>query len=260
MRYREPAICLRAIDYSETSQVLHFLTRGQGKVNLLGKGTKRPKSKSGGAMDLLSEGQLVFSAGRDQGLGTLIEFSETVSHSVLRKEAGRLNTALYMLELVSAMLAEADPHAEVFDLLHNALVRLGQADAPLEAVLAYFQWRLLRHVGLLGQLSGCVCCGRAIAGQGRGNRHEAQVFFSSTQGGLICAGCRHTAQEKLPLGPETVAGLAGLAAAETGKKVLLPNRRARSVNRMLAYHVSRQIGRWPKTARYVIGPDAAGPR
>lgn len=259
MRHRQPAICLRAIDYSETSQVLHFLTRGAGTVRVLGKGTKRPRSKSGGAIDLLSEGQLLFSTGRAQGLAVLLEFTETTCHSALRKEASRLNAAVYMLELISAMLAEGDPHAEVFDLLHNALGRLGHADAPVQAVLAYFQWRLLRHVGLLGQLSTCVGCGRAIAGQGRGHRHHEQVFFSSTQGGLICAGCRHTAGEKLPLGPQTpqtLAGLAALAAAETGKKVPLADRRARAVNRMLAYHVAQQIGRWPKMAKYAIGHQA----
>ena len=59
MRHREPAICLRTTDFSETSQVLHFLTRGQGVVHVLGKGTKRPKSKSGGAIDLMCEGEVV---------------------------------------------------------------------------------------------------------------------------------------------------------------------------------------------------------
>ncbi len=285
MRHREPAICLRTIDYSETSQVLHFLTRGAGTVRVLGKGTKRPKSKSGGAIDLLQEGQLVFSTGRGQGLATLIEFTETVSHSALRKEAGRLNTSVYMLELAAAMLGEGDPHAEVFDLLHNALARLGHTDAPVQAVLAYFQWRLLRHVGLLGQLSTCVCCSRAIApahpdqalrqtsafaeatadfaGQAEGpvgaqGPVGTQVSFSSTQGGLICAACRHTAQEKLPLEPQTLEGLATLAAAETGKKVLLAEPCARAVNRMLAYHAAQQMGRWPRMARYAIGTEASG--
>ncbi|GAG45812.1 unnamed protein product, partial [marine sediment metagenome] len=55
MRHRQPAICLRASDYSETSQVVAFLTRAEGVVRLLAKGAKRAKSKSGGALDLLSE-------------------------------------------------------------------------------------------------------------------------------------------------------------------------------------------------------------
>ncbi|MCK4602197.1 MAG: DNA repair protein RecO, partial [Phycisphaerae bacterium] len=118
MRHRQPAICLRASDYSETSQVVAFLTRAEGVVRLLAKGTKRAKSKSGGAIDLLSEGDLVFTLGRSGGLGTLMEFSETVSHTPLRRQADRLNAALYVIELAGEMLAPDDPHPEVFDLLH----------------------------------------------------------------------------------------------------------------------------------------------
>ena len=61
MRYHQRAICLRAIDFSETSQVLTLLTRDEGKVRLMAKGTKRPKSKTGGAIDLLAEGTVVYS-------------------------------------------------------------------------------------------------------------------------------------------------------------------------------------------------------
>ena len=65
----------------------------------------------------------------------------------------------------------------MFDLLHNALVRLGQSDAPTGAVLAYFQWRLLRHVGLMGELKNCVSCGRAVA-------EEARMSAQATAAGV----------------------------------------------------------------------------
>lgn len=249
MRQREPAICLRCTDYSETSQVVHFLTRGWGLARLLAKGAKRPKSRSGGAVDLLSEGELVFIAGSPGGLGTLVEFLETVTHAGLRRDAGRLNAALYMIELVGAFLAEGDPHQEVFDLLHNSLERLGQEDARAGAVLAYFQWRLLRCVGLMGELKTCVSCGRAPAGAG-GRRHPA--YFSSIQGGLLCAACEGAAAEKYRLDGPAMAGLAALAAAETGMRVLLPDKQAAGVNKLLAYHASHQLGKALKMARHAI--------
>ena len=250
MRQRERAICLRTTDYSETSQVLHFFTRGAGAVRLLGKGTKRPKSKSGGAIDLLSEGDLVFTAARE-GLGTLIEFTETVSRPGLRREPVRLNAALYMIELVGEMLPAADAHPEVFDLLHNGLARLGEPDAPGEAVLAYFQWRLLRHVGLMGDLTRCIACGGPARGAGGSARSE--VYFSSGQGGLLCGGCEGGVAEKYRLDGTVLAGLAALAAAAGGAKVQLPAKQARAVNRMLAYHVGQQLGKRLRMARYAIG-------
>lgn len=249
MRSREPAICLRTTDYSETSQVVHFLARQTGVVRLLAKGTKRPRSKSGGAIDLLSEGDLLFTV-KDAGtLGTLMEFSETASHTSLRRDATRLNTSLYMLELTHEMLAEGDPHPAVFDLLHRALERLGQDDAPIAAVLAYFQWRLLRHVGLLGGLDSCCACGASVRDMSR----QADVYFSSRQGGLLCDGCDGGEPEKFRLEPATLDALATLAAAEAGRRATLPEPQARSVNRLLGYHVTHQLGKRLKMTRYALG-------
>jgi DNA repair protein RecO (recombination protein O) len=250
MRHRESAICLRTTDYSETSQVVAFLTRGEGVVHLIAKGSKRPKSKSGGAIDLLAEGDLVYTTSRSGGLGTLVEFSETVTRRELRGDIGRLNAGVYLIELVGDMLAIDDPHVEVFDLLHNALERLGQTDAPVSAVIAYFQWRLLRHVGLLGDMSGCVACGKAAAGSGG---KGGGMWFSSIQGGLVCEGCADGPGERIRLDGQTLAGLAALLAAEGGRRVALPDAQAQAAGRMLNYHITHQLGKPLKMAPHVLG-------
>lgn len=250
MRQREQVICVRTTDYSETSQVVHFFTRNGGMARLLAKGSKRSKSKTG-AIDLLSEGEAVFIVSSRDALGTLVEFSETVAHSSLRASPEKLNAALYMIELVGEMLAEADPHPEVFDLLHNGLARIGQADAPVAAVLAYFQWRLLRHVGLMGEMRKCVSCGQSLGGSaGRSGR---SVYFSSTQGGLLCEACHGGAAEKYRADAVALAGLDTLAAAEAGAKVALPEKNAMAANRLLAYHIAQQRGKVMKMARYALG-------
>lgn len=248
MRYRQRAICLKTTDYSETSQVATFLTDGEGVVRLIAKGVKRPKSKSGGALDLLAEGDLLYTLRNPQTLGTLMEFTETVSHMDLRSGGNRLNVALYCLEAVEATLPEGDPHPDVFELLRRALLRLGQPDAPLPAVLAWFQWRLLRHLGLLGQLSHCVDCGEELSL----TPGSPAAAFSSRLGGLLCEGCHPDKPEKTLLSPATRAGLAALAAVEAGRKQPLPEDQARPTNRLLGYHLAHQLGRPLKMARYVL--------
>ena len=248
MPLNEQAICIRTTDYSETSQVLRFLTRGEGILSVLAKGSKRPKSKSGGALDLLSEGQMVFSQPASGAMGTLFEFTETVSHLPLRTDAARLDTGLYMIELVGLLLGEGDPHPEAFDLLHNALGRLGDPDAPLAAVLAYFQWRMLRHAGLLGQLDRCVECDTPLNDETE-NRGS---FFSSTKGGLLCRSCGCSADEKTSVNQASINGLAGLEQARGRRGVSLSTEEILGVNRLLAYHASYQSGKPLKMARYVI--------
>lgn len=249
MSTTDSAICIRATDYSETSQVLTLLTRVGGVARLMAKGSRRPRSKSGGAIDLLAEGECVFATGKGESLGVLMEFAETVSRSALRERLDSLNAAMYMAELCGALLAEGDPHPAVFSLLHNALMRMGQADASPALVLAYFQWRLIRHVGLLGGLNLCAACGGKVGAQ--------DVYFSSSLGGLLCRDCEPAATEKYHVSGAALAGLAALAAAEAGKKPKLPTKQADAANALLAYHIQYQLGRRLKTTRGVIrSPNA----
>lgn len=226
---------------------MQFLSRNSGVISLMGKGTKRPKSAAGGAIDLMAEGELVFIAKKREGLGVLVEFAESVSRRSLRAQAVALNAALYAVELVSQSLAENDPHPDVFDLLHNLLVRLGEPEAPVPAVMAYFQWRLLRNVGLLGQMHACAGCGGPAGADDRGG-----VYFSSAQGGLLCGACQEPVVQKIRVDEHALAGLGALAAAEAGRKANLPDLHARAVLRLLDYHVTYQLGRRLKMSRHVI--------
>jgi DNA repair protein RecO len=151
---------------------------------------------------------------------------------------------LFLLELVAATVLEEDPHPGVFDLLHNALARLDEPEAPVTAVVAYFLWRLLRHVGLSIRTDACVECGRKLGGQS---------CFCSSKGGLICRDCQAALPERYALDADTRAGLSALAAAEAGQRAVLPEAQARGVGRLLAYHVSQQSGKALKLTRGVFG-------
>jgi DNA repair protein RecO (recombination protein O) len=242
-RLRENAICLYATDFSETSQVVHMLGRETGVVHLLAKGAKRAKSKTGGRIDLLAEGELVFTAPRGDALGTLIEFAEQTSHSGLRTRLAPLNAALYMLEVTHLLLAEQDPHPKVFDLLSAAMRRLENPDAPTQAVLAYFQWRLLRNVGLLGDMEACVGCGEPVAG--------GPAFFTSREGGLLCRNCQGAWTEKHALTRTAQAGLTSLRNVERGRREPLGEPAAAAVNELLAYHITYQLGKPPAMLRHI---------
>jgi DNA repair protein RecO (recombination protein O) len=253
---REPAICLAVTDYSETSQVVQFLTRGAGLVRLMAKGSKRARSKSGGAIDILSEGDAVFISPRGEGLGTLVEFTETRARAALRKDAAALDAALFMIEAAGRLLGPGDPHPEIFDLLRNSLSRVGQEGAPREAVLAYFLWRLLRHAGLLGELRVCVSCGSPTRGKPdipgpRGERGKAAAHFSSSLGGLLCEACEGSVVEKYRVSEAAAAAIDALEAAEAGRRAALPANQASAAIQLLAYHVAQQTGRPLRMAKRI---------
>ncbi len=242
-RPRDNAICLYATDFSETSQVLHMLTRTAGVVHLLAKGSKRPKSSTGGRVDLLSEGEVVYIRPRGEGLATLVEFAESTNHSALRGRLPDLNAALYMLEVTRMLLAEHDPHPPVFDLLSAALARLDRPEAPVRAVLAYFQWRLLRHVGLLGDMDRCLNCGGAVGGR--------VTYFTSREGGLLCRDCEGGWTEKRSVTDHALSGIAVLTAMESRRPATLDDLQADAVMDLLVYHLGYQLGKTPRMLRYI---------
>ena len=56
--FTDNAVCLRKLDYSETSQVLTLFTAGHGLVRVIAKGQKRStKTKVGVGVDLLEWGR-----------------------------------------------------------------------------------------------------------------------------------------------------------------------------------------------------------
>lgn len=250
-RPRERAICLYVTDFSETSQVAHFLARASGVVHALAKGSKRPKSATGGRLDLLEEGEMVFIPSRREGMATLVEFSPATHHMPLRKRRSALDAALYMVEIVHMLLAEGDPHPAAFDLLSAALARLDKPDAPTQAVLAYFQWRLLTQVGLLGEMDACVSCGKPLG--------KERLFFSSREGGFLCSTCRPEGSDRQVVPPAALAGIAALRAMDRRQPASLTEDQAGAVNDLLAYHLSYQLGKTPRMLRHIRPHRRSGP-
>lgn len=234
---KDHAIALRHLDYSETSQVLLFLTREHGPRRLIAKGIKRStKQKFATGIDLLEHGELVFSAktGGDSSLGTLTEWRQLKLYLGLREDLRRLYAAQYAAEVTAAMVEEADPHPEVFDALAALLEALAAGGDPV-TLLAQYQITLLTAVGLWPDLTRCMICNRA-APPGRAG------FFSAHQGGLICRECIGRVAEKRKVNGHTLDVLRqGRPTPES----------ARAVFDLLDYAVAHIIGRRPALSHFI---------
>ena len=60
MQIKDTAICLRAVNYSETSQVVTLFTRDHGKVAAMARGSRRTKSSFDGSIEVFSLGEAMF--------------------------------------------------------------------------------------------------------------------------------------------------------------------------------------------------------
>src|SRR5207244_2981136 len=102
---RDRCLCLRKVEYSETSQILPLLGRAHGLMRLIAKGahrrTKAGASKFDGGLDLLDLGDAVFSLRLEKDLATLTEWSLRDGHLELRGDLRALYLGQYAGELCS---------------------------------------------------------------------------------------------------------------------------------------------------------------
>src|SRR5439155_14679682 len=114
-------ICLRKVEYSETSQILTLLGRQHGLMHVIAKGahrtTKAGASKFGGGIDLLDIGDAVFTLDPAKQLGVLTEWRLIEGHLELRRNLRAIYLGQYAAELVGFLIEEHDAHPDLYDRL-----------------------------------------------------------------------------------------------------------------------------------------------
>ena len=198
MLKKDKGICIRTTDYSESSQILTFFTADTGKLNVIAKGAKRPKSPFGGPVGLFSAGDMVFSFRDGEKLATLTEFNPTFFGFEIRKKLLALNCALFACELLNLFTKELDPHPAMFN---EALVFLQRLEkSPNDRVLhllILFEFALLSETGSQPVCNCCANCKRKFSADWR------EFHFSVSANGLVCRDCESAFIDKKTITAET---------------------------------------------------------
>lgn len=190
----EPGFVLHAHPYKETSLIVEVFTRRFGRVGLLARGARRPRSAMRGVLLAFHPLFLTWSASAE--LGTLI----SVEWGGGRKTLGGngLMCGFYVNELLLRLLPREDPHEALFDAYGEALARLSAgaslarspAVAEQSAILRGFERRMLVELGYAPVLDRDAANGAAIA-PGRRYVYEPErgpVETRRTEGDSVISG------------------------------------------------------------------------
>src|SRR6476660_2778947 len=113
---RDRCLCLRKVEYSETSQILVLFAREHGIFRAIAKGahrrTKAGASKFDGGVDLLEVGDAVFSHDPARDLTPLTEWHLREGHPELRRSLRGFYLGLYAAELIGRLVEEHDAHPD----------------------------------------------------------------------------------------------------------------------------------------------------
>ncbi|RMG17785.1 MAG: DNA repair protein RecO [Planctomycetota bacterium] len=238
------AIVLRVIDYSETSLVAWSLTREHGRLHVIAKGARRPRSPFEGALEPLVRGELVFYRKKkaSDALEIAKEFDPIDRHSGLRSDLARVHRGLYLAELALELSEREDPAPEAFDALARGLHDLASGPtSALDAALVAAELGLLAAAGLSPLLEGCARCTAGAA-------NVSGVVFSAAAGGLLCD--RH-AQGDPAARPVSAGTLKSLAALQQGTAVALRDGVQRDLRALLDAFVRHHLGKSLRLSRYL---------
>lgn len=143
----EKAFVLHTRPFKETSLIVELFTQNFGRISVVAKGAKRPKSKFNYLMQPFLPLLVMW-----QGNGSLYTLvkaeQEEIAFTFLGKQ---LLSGLYINELLMKLLAVGDPHSNIFKDYSYTLKELTK-EKPLAVTLRYFEANLLKFLGYELQL------------------------------------------------------------------------------------------------------------
>lgn len=138
----EPAYVLHTRSFRETSLIVESLSREHGRVAVVARGARSPRSRWRNILQPFRP--LLLSWNQKSGLGTLTAADQVASVPALQGQS--LYCGLYLNELLMRLLHRGDPHPEVFERYRCALSELA-AEVPPQPLLRVFEKHLLEAIG-----------------------------------------------------------------------------------------------------------------
>jgi len=189
------ALILRTYKLNDADRIVVFLTRDRGKKRGVAKGARRLRSKFGGALEPLTRAVVVYFEKENRELVSLNSV-DTLRSPLSAKDPEALTYVGYLAELIDEWAADSDPNETLFRLGAAVLEALAEA-VPVEPLVRYFEYWLLRLQGVYPSLAVCQQCGQELLDGAR---------LTAPARPLVCRGCA-AANGSIALSPQALAFL-----------------------------------------------------
>lgn len=174
------AIVLRYVNYRDNDRMLTLFSPTRGKLEVMCRGCRRPKSPLLSASELFALGDFELYQKGDRL--TITGFAMTEMFFPLRQDFDRLAVGTYLLNLCELAIQPGEAAQELFMLLLHTLSRLTFTNQDWRPLLAGFLLHFAACEGYQPQLEACTECGRILS-------PDEALFFDIRGGGLCCRAC-----------------------------------------------------------------------
>ncbi len=177
--YKSRGLVLRQYALGEADRIFSILTPNMGKVRVVAKGVRRPRSKLRGHLDLTNV--VDFWASRGRNLDIVTDAQVQDSHPRIHSDLTLLSSAVYVCELADSFTEEGSPSRSLYSLTITALDLLSD-DEDAWLVSRWFEAWLLNVSGFKPELEACVECGDEL--------EPGDHILDIGGGGALCPECR----------------------------------------------------------------------
>ncbi len=177
--HKTEALVIKTQAFRSSSLIVTFFTPQLGKIRGVAKGIHRAGETRQAGYELFTRAEYVFYEKKRSDLHLISDAFILQAYPEMQDSLKGIAYGSYFCELVDELTELHDPHPAIFELLKEAFHCL--SFFPPEKMEAIFVTQLLREMGWLPFLDGCLECGQ---------KDSAQMFFSIRHGVLLCELCR----------------------------------------------------------------------
>lgn len=143
---KSEGIVLRRIKYGETSLIATLYTKDSGKISLIAKGARKPKSKFVGSLEPATHSSVIYYQKDSREVQVLSEIEIINANIRIGENLRKSSVAMAIVGLVDSVMSGTESNKELYELLAGTLSALNDTDYDV-ALLWYFEINLLRLLG-----------------------------------------------------------------------------------------------------------------
>lgn len=176
MLHKWEGIVIKVRAYGESNKIVTLMTREAGKVAVMARGAKKPRSRLASVTQPFTIG--AFMVMHTSGMGTLQQGEHMQTLRYVQQDIVATAYASFIVELVDRVVEEGQSQPYVYDVLYQALQAIEEEYDP-EAISLFVEWKLLPFIGVQPIVHQCAACGAT----------DGEFAFSFSEGGFLCHRC-----------------------------------------------------------------------
>jgi DNA repair protein RecO (recombination protein O) len=175
------AVVLSKMNYGDSSSIASLFTEHLGKISVIVKGARSPKSKYGRFVDPLNYLSVVLYKKESREI-QLLSGADIIEHfPAIKNDISKSAYAFAVAELVKNLLADHEVSRKIFKAIIKILSRLNSGEEKPEITFGRFFMFFLKEIGYGVQIDNCAVCGR---------RDFTDIVYYNYDKGLVCGECK----------------------------------------------------------------------